>query len=615
MRRSPGRSARRRRPALARWRALRDASDRALAEHLAETALALRERRGELSHWATLADLPEGEVVASPFGARMIALGLAAGATGVHHELRPLLTWDRALLPGDAVTDPLHGLWHRGALRTGKYQEFQQEEPFCAYHPEHSSKWAPHEHLHRAVGFLHDGAASGFERYLGARLNELLPVASWYGVEEALRLDHDGPFDRVRESREPGASVARARWLGDPERSLRARARDAVPLLRWTLERAAAELDAIDRELETGAVVPSRDAGAESFAGVRLDASSDALAYVHAHAARLDAPSVARVLEGLAANRVRDVRSLRARVDRTLDALLLSPLRLAPRDVERRILASVLHDVFLRAATRGDATFRACAPLLPAAERLSRSLGKPAGREADVEPVRALVAEVRARISRAVGRREADAVTTLGLRGSLRSVSEDALVRGLRATVPTTSSRLTTRQRRALVRSLATDVTSSRTLLAERVAHVLRGLAELPESARLALSELARLEAALALAGGHDPRAAWSIPLRGAPRGSRLARDARASILHFETDVLGAHRGEPLLERAVSIVIARIDDELLLVEIPRSIALRLEPLCDAPDPLARLVRKLGAAPVKELVALGVLLVLPPVPRR
>ncbi len=602
-------------PSPARWRALLEANDRALGELLADTALELRARRSQLVRWARLADLPEGEVVASPFGARMIALGLAAGATGVQHELRPLLAWDQSLLPDDAVSDPLHGVWHRGALRTGKYQEFCQEEPFCVYHPEHSAKWAPHEHLHRAVGFFHAPGASGFERYLGARLNELLPVATWYGLEHALRLDHEGAFDRAREGRELGASPERARWLREPERSLRSRARAAAPLVRWTLERARAELEAIDRELASGTLVPSSDAGRESFAGVRLDASSDALAYLHAHQARLESPAVSQVLVALAAQRHQDVRSLRAHVEHTLDALLFSPLRLTPHTVERRILASALHDAFLRVAVRGEVAFRSCAPLLPRAKRLAERLRRGTSPASDPGPVRALLEATRECLARAVSPLEARTISTSGLRRPIESVSLECLARGIRAVAPATLARLTSQERKSLASAIASDGNSSRELLAERVARQLRDSSRLPVSDRRALADLARLESALSLAGGVEPRAAWSISYHDAPPGSLVSLDARASILHFATDALGAHRGEPLTERPISLVLARLEDGLHLVEISSVMARLLEPLGTQPAPLHAFQRRAGRPATRALCELGVLRLLPPVRRR
>jgi len=601
--------------AAARWRALLGVGDRAPGGLRSGGAREVRARRSELARWARLADLPEGEVVASPFGARMIALGLEAGATGVQHELRPLLAWDRSLLPDDAVSDPLHGVWHRGALRTGKYQEFCQEEPFCTYHPEHSAKWAPHEHLHRAVGFFHAPGASGFERYLGARLNELLPVATWYGLEHALRLEHDGAFDREREGREPGATTERARWLRESERALRSRARAAAPLVRWTLERARAELDAIDRELASGSIVASSDAGRESFAGVRLDASSDALAYLHAHQARLESPSVSRVLVALAAQRHEDVRSLRTQVERSLDALLFSPLRLAPRTIERRILANALHDSFLRVAIRGDAAFRSCAPLLPRAKRLAERLRRGSLSPPDAGSVRALLDAMEERLARASSPREARAISTSGLRGPIARVSLDTLARGLRTVAPATLTRLTSLERKSLASAIASDVTSSRLLLADRVAQHLRESSRLPASDRRALADLARLESALSLAGGVEPRVAWSISHLRAPPGSLVALDARASILHFATDALGAHRGEPLAERPISLVLARLDDGLHLVEISSVMAELLEPLAAEPAALQDFQQRAGRPATRVLCELGMLLVLPPIRRR
>lgn len=574
-----------------RWRALVGASDRVLGDLLADEAIALRARRAELSMWARLAGLPEGEVVASPFGARMIALGLEVGATTVHHELRPLLRWHPSLLPDDSVVDPVHGRWHRGALRTGKYQEFCQEEPFCAYHPEHSAKWAPHEWLHRAAGFFHRANASGLERYVGARLNELLPVATWYGLEEALRLDHEGPFDRAREGREPGAERDRARWLDEPERTLRARARAAAPLVRWTLARAASELEAIDHELATGKLRPSVDAGLESFPNVRLDASSDALAYVHAHGRRLEAPLVASVLEALAGTLTRDVRVLRARLERVLDRLLFAPLRLSPRAIERRILANVPLDLVLRAATQGPSVEASVRAALPEARRARRMLTAGAGPTA-LEPLRARLAEA---LSPHIGARRTEDVLTLGMLWPSRSVATGALRQGMGRVLPMTSAHLG-RRRSRLADALAERAASlgSRRPLGLRVAALLGD-----EGATLrdrALADLARLEHAIATAGGVEPRAAW--PERhGAAARVRLVRDARFTFHHFGTDVLAAHRGEALRLGETVVAVGLLDDGVVLVALPKEVADHLEGESDGSWSEAGLARALGGRDV------------------
>ncbi len=573
-------------PRRARWRTLLAASDRALGAFLAEEALSLRARRAQLARWAALAGLPEAEVVASPFGARMIALGLEVGATTVHHELRPLVPWHPAFLPEGSVVDPLHGAWHRGALRTGKYQEFCQEDPFCSYHPEHSSKWAPHEFLHRAVGFFSTKGASGFERYLGARLNELLPVATWYGLEEALRLEHEGVFDRAREGREPGASLDRARWLTEPEAQLRRRARAAAPLLRWTLERTRSELDAIDRELESGTVIPSGDAGTESFPLVRLDASSDALAYVQAHAARLSSECVTRVLGALAHARLEDVGALRARVDRTLDRLLFAPLRLDARATEARILAAKPHDLFLRVATQGDEALAACAPLLARARRLQQ---RPSASPRDHL---ALAEQLERALRPVLGARRASETVTLGLVGPARSVSTRALTRGLAEVLPATSARLGRRRAAVVEAVIETAPQASRRPLAERVAAVL-----VPR----ALAELAMLEGALATASGVEPRAGWAEPL-GALRAQVVARDGRWSIRRFATDVIAAHRGEALAERPTVLALARLEEDLALVSLSPDLAEVLDALGPDVWPLARFVGAVGGLEVARSLA-------------
>ncbi len=539
-----------------RWRGLLARSDRALGDHLADIALSLRAKRSELAGWASLAGLPEGEVVASPFGARMIALGLEVGATTVQNEQRPLLPWHRSLLPEHGIADPLHGRWHHGALRTGKYQEFCQEDPFCTYHPEHSSKWAPHEWLHRAVGFFHAADASGFERYLGARLNELLPVATWYGLEHALRLDHDGLFDRVREGLEPAAPIERAAWLRESERALRLRARANASLVRWTLMRTASELAAIDEEIGTGQIVVSSDAHGESFPLVRLDASSDALAYVHAHGRRLSSPRVSEVLTHLAPSAVVDVRVLRTRVERVLDRLLFAPLAPSRARVTQRVLAGAVHDLFLRAATYALET-RTDRALLRRARMLISGPIAPSKLEA-------LRNELARALAQDVGTRRAEEITTLGLphEAPFASSSTRALTRGLRELLPATHRRLG-RTGTSIVTALAAQP-PSRASLFERIARAITASPVLDAEERTLLVDLSHLEERIDRPVRHEPRLAWAVPLSGATDTSLVVRDARVLVARFATDVLAAHRGETAPTREVFVAIAHLDDGLRL---------------------------------------------------
>lgn len=580
----------------ARWRSLLRAKERVLVDHLVEIATAMRSERARLTTWAALAGLPEGEVVASPFGARMIALGLEAGARTVHHELRPLLTWHRSVRPSGATRDPLHGQWHRGALRTGKYEEFCQEDPFCTYHPEHGAKWAPHEMLHRAVGFHAPAEANGFTRYVAARLNELLPVATWYGLEHALRLDRDGPFDRALEGREPDAPIERARWLHEDERSLARRARDAAPLLRWTLERTSAELAAVDAELGSGTLIPSRDAGAESFPDVRLDASADALAYVHAHERRLSSPAVARVTAALASRQHTTLAALRRQIDRVLDRLLFARLAPRPSVVRRAIASNVVHDLLSRAALVRPVDDALHRRLIGRASRNLRA------RRVSVEALQSFVSEVKDALTPAIGRLRAAQVVALGLSSPITSIDRVASRRGVSVVVPRTAAFWLGRSGvRDVVDQLIADG-PSRGPLATRVARVLT-------PADPALAELARLEASLDRPRPRDPRAAWSVSLHDATNDARVSTRAGIVIERFETDVLALHRGERRRDTPTWLAHGRLEDELLLCALPEAMALTLTRATS--HRLGSLARELGREDLVSLVSLGVLLVIEP----
>jgi hypothetical protein len=578
-----------------RWRALLARRERDLASLLSDTALSLRVRRTELATWSSLAGLPEGETLASPFGARMVALGLAAGATTVRHELRPLLAWHRRIRPRGAVLDPQHGRWLRGALRTGKYEEFCAEEPFASYHPGHSSKWAPHEMLHRAVGFFAPRGASGFSRYLGARLNELLPVATWYGLEHALRLDREGPFDRALEADALEAPLSHARWLDEPERSVRARARRAVPLLRWTLERTARELAAIDEEIASGRVVPSRDGPHEAFPGVRLDASADALAYVHAHTRRLESPAVGRALETLASQRVPTLPAMRARIDEVLDQLLFARLAIEPAAVRARVRAHALLDLLLRAAL--------VAPEHDDPRLVSRARDL-ARRGASAGAIERFRGELAAHLTAVVGPRRARDAVCLGLATEDVPGGMDtrALHRGLTEVVPRTARSLGRRGREAIVARLGEA--PARGHLAQRVRD---GLADLGRGLDAA-GELARLEEHLDAPRVPEPREPWRIPARGAPGDSRVSLRKGLRIERFEHDVLALHRGGSVVPRFVYVAIGHVDTSPMLCELSEPLATALEH--HTGGRLDQLAQVIGRDALDALEEIGVLVVVP-----
>jgi hypothetical protein len=444
---------RRARPSLVRL------DDRALGDWLARHALLLRPLA--LRHGPALAahlGVPLAEVVASPFGLRMCALGAKAGATVVPRETRRVLPWHRAIRPGAPETN--EGRWQDGVLEVGKYQQFAADEPRSVHHPEQHAKWTPHELLHRAAGAFFRPDASRFELYLGARLNELLPVAAWYGLEQHLRLDERGPFDRTVLDRNE-ALEGELFWLRAAPEALRQRAIAMAPIFRAGLVHAERELAACRHDRAAGAVSTVRHP--EDF----LDAASDALGYVASHTARLRAPAVGAVLaEGgrTTAELGRYARRIEALFETLLGgAIALDLARLGPKVAAARRL-----DRALRQA--------ASAPSRPALA-LAVLRGAPPPRAVALDGEEPDVAQLRA---------------------------------GLRATLPSTLARAPW-----LAARLAADpALVARATLGERAARVL-------EQGHPELADLARLEGALAERRRADDRVEVLEDLEG-PRERRV---------------------------------------------------------------------------------------------
>jgi hypothetical protein len=327
---------------------LRELPEDALAAQLVELAEGLRGLGLEPA--LTLArgvGLPLGEVVASPFALRAVAMAHAIGAAAPAHELRWHIPW--GVPEGDdegaaAVADEEHGQWLRGVLHVGKYQAFCQDDPLSTYNPNHMSKWGPHELLHRVCRFFWRADMTRWEAYLGARLNELVPVVAWYGPDEVLRLDRDG-FEREREVRQPHAEPSRALWLADEPDALLARARRTARYLVDGLAHFEREWAAIHVEIETG----TRTSLRHPF----LDASSDAIAYVVGHWERLTSAAYAdRVVASLDAERdyFTSIRAYRSHVEAVLDELLFAPIPLDVAGAERERARRLEWDTAARAA-------------------------------------------------------------------------------------------------------------------------------------------------------------------------------------------------------------------------------------------------------------------------
>lgn len=534
-----------------RRRALHALSDEALATRLVELARGLRPL--DATALATAAGLPLGEVIASPFALRMCAMGVAVGATSRPRELRALLDWTSVF----AVQDPEHDVWEQGVLRTGKYQGFSAESPVAIHDPAHVSKWGPHELLHRAAGFFFRPGMTRFELYLGARLNELAPVTTFYGAEQAMRLD-EGPFDRAAAGRRPRARVEDARWREEDEAALAARARAAAPIFREGLAHFERELAAIDEELATGRPVRAQ----HPF----LDTSSDATAYVVGHFERLRQPAVERVLDGRGVERIEDYREA---IEALFDRLLFAALSAAPDHTLAR--RRVAFDLLLRAAHLGE------------------------GVEADLEPLLGLddPGVLRARLPHAVGQEGAALVLADGSPEG-RAVAQ--LAEGLAHALPRTS---------ALVPDLAARLAADPALL-ERGPLALRAREFLEaHGSDAGVVELARLETAIVGAERDDAIEWLATPEAELPDwlgdGEVFAHRA---VHRLETthDVLRAHAegGAPLPGPSTLLVVG-FEDAVSVVPVPDEVADAVDAVRAAAGPAA-----LEPSWLRELVAAGVL---------
>jgi len=518
-----------------RRRGLAALSDAALGERLAGVARASRSL--DAAPIARAAGLPLGEVVASPFALRMCALGVEAGASSRHRELRRHVDWTESIDP--AVGDPDHDVWERGALKTGKYQGFTAESPVAIYDPAHVSKWGPHEMLHRAVGYLYRPGLSRWELYLGARLNELLPVTTFYGAEQAMRLD-EGAFDRAAAGRRPRARAQDARWRVEDDDALAARARRAAPVFREGLQHLERELAAIDEELLRGVRVRA----VHPF----LDTSSDATAYVVGHHTRLSQAAVERVL---APHGEPDVGAYRDRVEACFDRLLFETLDGSVGDAR----ATEARDLLLRAAHLGEGVEVDLEPLFDE-------------RDPDV---------VRARLPDCIGEEEAALILE---DGTARGLALDQLTDGLAHVMPRCVD-----LDAGLVEALASDPA----LLDRGPLHE-RALRFIEAGADAGLTDLARLEAAIAAAERDDAVERLAV----AP--DRLPDDLGDGVvfanralrrLDLAHDVLTAHAegGRPA-QAAQTLLVVGYDEAVSVVPIPPDLADSVEALkhsADDPD--------------------------------
>ena len=311
-----------------------------------------------------------GELVASPFGLRACALGIAVGASVSHIERRRVAFWRAELRPlanaddpqaslDAGVADPDNGCWRDGVLLQGRYQDFALEAPHASFDPNNSARWTPHELLHRAVGFAYRPDASRFWIAIGARLAELLPVVHWYGPDQMARLD-GAIFDRQSDATQVEARMADVAWwqaAATPNglAALRDQIEASVDWLGRGARHLEAELAACREALACGRWRSLR--GDPAIVDGELDAATDAQAYALAHHRRLRDPIVEAALlahtqEGV--ERFSDLAAFADHVERCFDALIFGTIELVPTEVERRRRARAKWDAALLAAVTGE---------------------------------------------------------------------------------------------------------------------------------------------------------------------------------------------------------------------------------------------------------------------
>jgi len=221
---------------------------------------------------------PDHELAQSGAASVVGELARASGLRLAHFEHRVHLPLPEPWRPGGRPDLEGAPVWRGGTLVEHKYAHFRYDNPVGSFHPGHRGKWTAHELCHALVGFVWRPDATPLFHSLAARLQEVLPVALWYFLDEAdLRRcpEHDGPlFDlrcpRCEEAAKGGGELRDGSWFD--------RGRDFIDR----------ELAAIRKSIRLGRPVGHRFA--------TLDLRSDSLAYVAAHDLRLRSPELDRHL-------------------------------------------------------------------------------------------------------------------------------------------------------------------------------------------------------------------------------------------------------------------------------------------------------------------------------
>lgn len=302
---------------------------------------ALNESREDLKAAFGNLGAPVDDFLATIYSARATMLGAACGKRFYHHELAVRIPMPEHLEPEVQVWDQgTLPVWQNGVLEEPKYFSFFQDAPHAAFNPNYRGQWRAHELLHGAVGFFWRPDMTRFEYYVAARINEMLPVVHWYGLDEVARPRCQAHRNQtwIREFCPHCEALSGPWWTHDPTTL-----NDIDPFIELARTYLELESAACAREIETARIVPNRTA--------HLDPSSDAIGYLRGHWNRCTGWSFGAWAERfLTSDDVFDSCDvLLENARHVFDQLLEGPLRFDPVDASRRAEKRLAQDLAYRA--------------------------------------------------------------------------------------------------------------------------------------------------------------------------------------------------------------------------------------------------------------------------
>eukprot|EP01133_Synstelium_polycarpum_P015955 gene15955-18969_t len=373
-----------------------------LADSIVKMTRQLRTTKDMHSKVASMLNVPEKEVSCSPFSLRASVLAVNSGVVFAHHELRKAITpmddYERlkrkelaekmasrapqltkkqitamsksgggsggeakkigmsssteqellARVEQDetrcAELMAIAPRWTLGELEMPKYESFAQDDMHATYNPGHIAKWTAHELIHRWCRFYWREGMTKWEMYLGAKLNELLPVVHWHALDEVMR---------------------NPQWLVDDQD-----ATQAASFLKSALTFFDKELDLLESEIFKGLNSLANKPIAEDTSIMHgghhqalpdsvlewseLDSVTDTIMYVRAHHPRVASDPFVTAIGSLREGKdyVSTIKEYRVLIEARLDQLLFGVVQLDEKSAATQREHRTKADLVMREANR-----------------------------------------------------------------------------------------------------------------------------------------------------------------------------------------------------------------------------------------------------------------------